>query len=213
MSINTSLTARNDILPTHVVLNTTPQLRFSIMTSSLLPQKRVFGEASSARRNIDSSPVTMKKRKLESIEAPAARFKSSQNGPKGKVGSSQPSHFESEVLEKLTQDMSGLKNKNSEKDQQWDRPSLADYNSHTDNLIFQQIEAEEGTLHGGKATVKLFGVTEVRVFASLLEVPALMRRADWPFRDAPCHRLPPLLVRGGASIIREKRLRRIQNIS
>lgn len=105
----------------------------------------------------------MKKRKLEAIESstPSSRFKSSQNGPKGKVGSSQPSHFESEVLEKLTQDMSGLKNKNSEKDQQWARPGLEDFDAQTNNLVFQQIEAEEGTLHGGKATVKLFGVTEV----------------------------------------------------
>jgi DNA polymerase delta subunit 1 len=59
--------------------------------------------------------------------------------------------------------MSGLKNKNAENDQQWDRPALSDFNPEMDNLIFQQIEAEEGTLHGGKATVKLFGVTEVRV--------------------------------------------------
>ncbi|KFY30776.1 hypothetical protein V493_01672 [Pseudogymnoascus sp. VKM F-4281 (FW-2241)] len=130
------------------------------MVGTLLPQKRVFGEASSARRNIDSSPASMKKRKLEGAETPISRLKSSQNGPKGKPGSSQPSHFESEVLEKLTQDMTGLKNKNSEKDQQWDRPALTDFNAETDSLIFQQIEAEEGTLHGGKATVKLFGVSE-----------------------------------------------------
>ncbi len=105
----------------------------------------------------------MKKRKLELLSSsPAARFKSSQHGGRGKLGSSQPkSHFESEVLEKLTQDMNGLKNKNSEKDQQWDRPSLADFDPQSDNLCFQQIEAEEGSLHGGKATVKLFGVTEV----------------------------------------------------
>jgi DNA polymerase delta subunit 1 len=132
------------------------------MATAVLPQKRVFGEASSARRNIPSSPSSAKKRKLEPFSSPAARFKSSQNGPKGKLGSSQPkSQFESEVLEKLTSDMSGLKKNNSEKDQQWDRPALADFNAKTDTLCFQQIEAEEGTLHGGKATVKLFGVTEV----------------------------------------------------
>ena len=77
------------------------------------------------------------------------------------MGSSQPSHFESEVLEKMTQDMAGLKKNNSERDQEWARPSLADFSWSTDNLIFQQIECEEGTLHDGKATVKLFGVTEV----------------------------------------------------
>jgi DNA polymerase delta subunit 1 len=134
----------------------------SIMTTAGLPQKRVFGEASSARRNIPSSPSSTKKRKLEPLSSPAARFKSSQNGPKGKLGSSQPkSHFETEVLEKLNSDMSGLRKNNSEKDQSWDRPSLEDFNAQTDNLCFQQIEAEEGTLNGGKATVKLFGVTEV----------------------------------------------------
>src|SRR5271156_6753431 len=139
------------------------------MATAVLPQKRVFGEASSARRNIPSSPSSVKKRKLEPLSSPAARFKSSQNGPKGKLGSSQPkSQFELEVLEKLTSDMSGLKKNNSEKDQQWDRPSLADFNAQRDNLRFQQIEAEEGTLHGGKTTVKLFGVTEVCFMSFLI---------------------------------------------
>lgn len=134
----------------------------------MLPQKRVFGEASSARRNIPSTPSSGKKRKLEPLSSPAARFKSSQNGPRGKLGSSQPkSQFESEVLEKLTSDMSGLKKNNSEKDQQWERPSIGDFNPQTDNLCFQQIEAEEGTLHGGKTTVRLFGVTEVRLRVSV----------------------------------------------
>lgn len=133
------------------------------MATTVLPQKRVFGETSSARRNIPSSPASAKKRKLEGlISSPAARFKSSQHGPKGKPGSSQPSTFESEVLEKMTQDMSTLKKNNSEKDQQWERPSLDDFNAQNDALIFQQIEAEEGTLPGGKTAVKLFGVTEVR---------------------------------------------------
>jgi DNA polymerase delta subunit 1 len=55
-----------------------------------------------------------------------------------------------------------LRKNNSEKDQEWARPSLTTFNSQTDSLCFQQIECEEGTLHDGKATVKLFGVTEVR---------------------------------------------------
>ncbi|KAH7377505.1 DNA polymerase family B-domain-containing protein [Cadophora sp. MPI-SDFR-AT-0126] len=133
------------------------------MAPSRLPQKRILGDTTNTRRNIPSSPSSAKKRKLEQIEpasSPAARFKSSQNGPKGKLGSSQPSHFESEVLEKMTQDMAGLRKNNSEKDQQWARPSLNDFKEGKDSLIFQQIECEEGTLHGGHATVKLFGVTE-----------------------------------------------------
>ncbi len=69
-----------------------------------------------------------------------------------------------ETLEKLTQDISGLKQNNSEKDQQWDRPGLGDFDENRDALVFQQIEAEEGTLHGGRTTIKLFGVTEVRIY-------------------------------------------------
>lgn len=133
------------------------------MATARVPQKRILGEATNTHRNIPSSPASAKKRKLESVaSSPAARFKSSQNGLKGKLGSSQPkSQFESEVLEKMTQDLEGLKRNNAEKDQQWARPSLGSFDPETDNLIFQQIEAEEGTLHGGgKATVKLFGVTE-----------------------------------------------------
>jgi DNA polymerase delta subunit 1 len=137
------------------------------MTTAVLPQKRVLGEAPNARSNIPPTPSSLKKRKLEPASSPAARFKSSQNGPKGKLGSSQPkSHFEEEVLEKLTQDINGLRRHNSEKDQQWDRPGLEDFNPNETSLCFQQIEAEEGTLHGGKATVKLFGVTEVSFFFS-----------------------------------------------
>lgn len=132
------------------------------MGTTRLPQKRILGESTNARSNIPSSPASAKKRKLEPVtSSPIVRFKSTQNGSKGKPGSSQPSHFESEVLEKMTQDMADLKRTNSEKDQQWARPSLADFNAQADNLTFQQIEAEEGTLNN-KATVKLFGVTEVR---------------------------------------------------
>lgn len=142
------------------------ELQFTAaMASARVPQKRILGEATNTHRNnVPSSPTSAKKRKLESIaSSPAARFKSSQNGPKSKLGSSQPkSQFESEVLEKMTQDIEGLKRNNAEKDQQWARPGLGSFDPETDNLVFQQIEVEEGTLHGGgKATVKLFGVTEV----------------------------------------------------
>lgn len=92
--------------------------------------------------------------------------------PGSQLGSSQPkSQFEEEVLEKLTQDISGLKNNNSEKDQQWRRPRLEDFDPATESLVFQQIEAEEGTLHGGKTTIKLFGTTEVG--SSVLFIPRI----------------------------------------
>lgn len=135
------------------------------MASATLPQKRPLHEASETRRNTPLSPLAMKKRKLEQVQSsPAARFKSSQNA-RSKLGSSQPkSHFEEEVLEKMTQDMAGLKKKNLEKDQQWDRPGLGNFSPERDNVCFQQIEIEEGVLHGGKTTIKLFGVTEVCLY-------------------------------------------------
>ncbi|KAL5889757.1 DNA-directed DNA polymerase delta [Pyricularia oryzae] len=131
------------------------------MPAAVLPQKREFGEASNARKNISATPSSSKKRKIEPpASSPAAsRFKSSQAN---KLGSSQPkSAFESEVLEKLSQDISDAKHNNTEKDQSWSRPPIpADFSPKTSKLCFQSIEAEEGTLHGGQATVKLFGVTE-----------------------------------------------------
>lgn len=129
------------------------------MPSTILPQKRAFGEASNARRNIPATPLSSKKQRLEAFSSsPAGQVSSSQN----KLGSSQPkSTFESDVLEKLSQDISDLKHNNTEKDQSLQRPPVAaGFSPRTDNLIFQQIEAEEGTLHGGQTTVKLFGVTD-----------------------------------------------------
>ncbi|KAJ9142675.1 DNA polymerase [Pleurostoma richardsiae] len=131
------------------------------MSASVLPHKRVFGEASSARHNIAATPSATKKRRLEPFSSsPARRVNGLQNGTK--LGSSQPkSAFESEVLEKLSQDISDLKQSNSEKDQSWERPPVPKgFSAQKDNLCFQQIEAEEGTIHGGHPTVKLFGVTE-----------------------------------------------------
>ena len=132
----------------------------------LKPQKRVLGDSTRAHSNPKvtlPSPSAAKRRKIEKGSSPAKKFKSSQDA--AKFGSSQPkSQFEEEVLEKLTQDINGLKQNNSEKDQQWDRPTLHDFDAGKDSLCFQQIEAEEGTLHGGRTTIKLFGVTEVKPF-------------------------------------------------
>ncbi|PQE21214.1 hypothetical protein CJF31_00010851 [Rutstroemia sp. NJR-2017a BVV2] len=143
------------------------------MAPSRVPQKRILGEVKNVQQsNIPSSPPSMKKRKIETFSSPATRFKSSQNGAKGKLGSSQPSHFETEVLEKMTQDMAGLKKHNSEKDQEWARPDLSDFNPDSDNLTFQQIECEEGTLHGGKATTGHSVMLHVTDFLHYLYVAA-----------------------------------------
>lgn len=183
------------------------------MAPARVPAKRILGEATNTRRNIPSSPTSAKKRKLEPTSSPAARFKSTQHGSKGKVGSTQPSHFESEVLEKMTQDMAGLKKNNSEKDQAWARPSLDDFNSQTDNLCFQQIECEEGTFgDGGKACVKLFGVTEVSAVAFNID-RLLIRYADGSFCYVTCNRLSALFVHRCSGIFYTSRLRRFQDIS
>jgi DNA polymerase delta subunit 1 len=126
------------------------------------PQKRALAEANSTRANVQASPRSAKKLKLD--HGAHANRKTPIKTPNGSFGGSQQpkSRFEEEVLEKMSQDIETLKQKNAEKDQQWSRPPLPqNLDETTHGLTFQQIEAEEGT-HGGKATVKLFGVTEVR---------------------------------------------------
>jgi DNA polymerase delta subunit 1 len=129
-------------------------------TVTRAPAKRALAETTTTRTNVQASPRSAKKMKLDNsndkIRPPAktanGSFQSSQPAP---------SQFE-ETLEKMSQGMESLKGQNTEKDQQWRRPALpADFNEMTQSLIFQQIEAEEGVLNGGKPTVKLFGVTEV----------------------------------------------------
>lgn len=141
----------------HIVHSITAQQFKMPGVVSRTPAKRVLVETTNTAHNIKASSHSAKKRKLDSPK----KFRKPV-GPNGLLGSSQPkSQFEEEVLEKLSQNIDGLKKNNQEKDQQWARPSLADFNPDVDNLIFQQIEVEEGTLHGGKAALKLFGVTEV----------------------------------------------------
>lgn len=133
------------------------------MPGRVSTQKRALVDNANSH-NPPKSPPSAKKRKLNG-NVPNGSFNSSQgmsNSFKNKMASSQPkSHFETEVLEKMTQDISGLKNHNAEKDQQWDRPSLGDFNAKTDSLRFQCIDVEEGTLAGGKVAFKMFGVSEV----------------------------------------------------
>lgn len=124
-------------------------------------QKRALTENANTH-NVLKSPQSAKKRKLNGT-LPNGAFPSSQAGQNGtnKYGSSQPkSQFETEILEKMTQDISGLKENNAEKDQQWERPPLRDFQPKRDALRFQSIDIEEGTLNGGKIALKLFGVSE-----------------------------------------------------
>lgn len=158
---------------------------------SRTPAKRVLAETTNTAHNIKASPHSAKKRKLESPK----KFRKPA-GPNGALGSSQPkSQFEEEVLEKLSQNIDGLRKNNQEKDQQWARPSLADFNPDGDNLIFQQIEVEEGTLHGGKAALKLFGVTEVSGDTTRVRTCLLIIAPERSFSPPPCYRLPALSLR------------------
>jgi DNA polymerase delta subunit 1 len=128
------------------------------------PHKRVLEEKTNTAQNIANSPSSLsKKRKLDDKTTTTTKAFRKPAGPNGSApGSSQPkSHFETEVLEKLSQNLDGLRKKNQEKDQQWPRPPLDDFHPDRENLVFQQIEAEEGTLMGGRTTIRLFGVTEV----------------------------------------------------
>lgn len=184
--------------------------------ATLNPPKRALGDATKTYRNMNNalpSPSGSKRRKLD-IKSSPTKPKPSQNGVNGKLGSSQPkSQFEEDVLEKLTQDISGLKQNNSEKDQQWERPNLNDFNEGRDDLCFQQIEAEEGTLHGGRTCIKLFGVTEVREVQGVCLGATDRSPSDWPFGFAPCHGLPALPLCCRPDFLRTERLRGIPIIS
>ncbi|KMU85903.1 DNA polymerase delta catalytic subunit [Coccidioides immitis H538.4] len=134
----------------------------------LKPQKRILGDSTKAHENLQPvSPNATKKRKLEADQPSIITRPRLQDGFRKAAtpASSQSQHkskFVEEVLEKLTQDISGLKESNAEKDQQWERPSLDDFDPMRDSLCFQQIEAEEGPFSGDQTAVRLFGVTEVR---------------------------------------------------
>ncbi|KAF2758969.1 DNA polymerase delta catalytic subunit [Pseudovirgaria hyperparasitica] len=122
------------------------------------PMKRALAETTQTRQNIQPSPHSNKKLKVNGGFTSSQTSNRGRNGP---PGSSQPkSQFEEEVLQKMTQGINTLKNTNSEKDQQWKRPPLDDWKEGRDNICFQQIEAEEGTIYGGRKTIQLFGVTE-----------------------------------------------------
>ena len=135
------------------------------MPSIVLPsQKRALAEASDALQNVlpSAAPLSAKRRKLDlntTLSAGSLKVPGGRSRPQG--SNAPKSQFEEEVLEKLTQDMSQLKHKNSERDQQWERPSLANFDAHRDTLLFQQIEAEKGYFSGGRPSIRLFGVTEV----------------------------------------------------
>jgi DNA polymerase delta subunit 1 len=128
------------------------------------PMKRGLAEANNTRANVQASPRSAKKLKLDRGAATVGIGRAPVKIANGSFNASQPakSRFEEEVLEKMSQDIETLKYKNAERDQQWHRPDLPeDFNEMTHSLTIQQIDAEEGVLNGGKATIKLFGVTEV----------------------------------------------------
>src|SRR3569833_2602900 len=75
------------------------RIQFAKMPATVLPQKRAFGEASNARRNIVASHSTSKKRRLEPISSsPAKQLPNSQKN--NKQNTNQPKNTnKTEVLE------------------------------------------------------------------------------------------------------------------
>jgi hypothetical protein len=166
------------------------------------PAKRVLQETT----NIHLSPQdSIKKRKLDV----PSRFA---KGDENKILSSQPKSSFEEHLEQLSQDLTGLKQANAEKDQKWARPSLDGFNPAQDDITFQQIEVEEGTIHNGKQTLRLFGVTEVsnrKVSSRIYSNSVIL---VWSLCSPTCHRVSTLLLHCRSTQFPERRLQRISNI-
>jgi hypothetical protein len=181
------------------------------------PAKRVLADTTRNKANVQASPRSVKKPKLEHNVYQKPSVKSAAHGS---FGSSQPkSQFEEDVLVKMSQDIEFNKQNSTERDQQWARPPLDDFNE-LDNLCFQQIDAEEGVLSGGKATVKLFGVTQVSCYSTqcsfclashkpcIPENRSLTRDTpDRPLSPPPRHTLSALLLHRCARKLRQRRLR------
>jgi DNA polymerase delta subunit 1 len=124
------------------------------------PAKRVLQETT----NIHLSPQdSIKKRKLD---VPRQFVKGDEN----KILSSQPKSSFEEHLEQLSQNISGLKQNNAERDQKWARPSLDGFKPELDDVTFQQIDVEEGSVHN-KQAIRLFGVSEVSSLHNILPCP------------------------------------------
>ncbi|KAK6505129.1 DNA-directed DNA polymerase delta [Arthrobotrys musiformis] len=111
--------------------------------------KRVLGDQTASHNNHFNS-IASKKRKLDTPGA-------SQNPKLAKISQTK-STFE-EDLGRLTQGLGDLKGANGETDQKWARPSMDDWKPNEVDLIFQQIDTEDGYWND-KPCVRLFGVTE-----------------------------------------------------
>lgn len=136
------------------------------MSEAVPPHKRALTDTTNNPRGNAASTTALKKRKFDNQPSSQLKVPARNTQRKG-FGSSQPqkSQFEEEVLEKFTQDIGDLKGNNAEKDQQWERPPLGDFDPAKENICFQQIDAEEGRFGGDKVAVRLFGVTEVKRLA------------------------------------------------
>ena len=173
------------------------------------PAKRALAEASN--NHVNASPRSAKKLKFENGSATRGSMAKKTNGS---FNSSQPgpSQFE-DTLEKMTQDIESLKTKNTEKDQQWRRPPLPeDFNEMTSKFVFQQIEAEESVLNGGKPAVKLFGVTEVRSHSCLGRFDINPMPTERSLSTIARHRVPPLFLCCCADKFPQRRLQAIPDI-
>ncbi|KAF3171679.1 DNA-directed DNA polymerase delta [Orbilia oligospora] len=170
--------------------------------------KRVLGDQTASHNNNFNS-MASKKRKLD-VAGP------SQNQKLAKL-SQVKSSFE-EDLGRLTQEIGDLKGANAETDQKWARPSMDDWKPNEADLIFQQIDTEDGYWNG-KPCVRLFGVTEsghsillhVTDFQHYLYVQAPVgfnQSHILPYRDFLQHRVGA----GGADVIASTQLVMRENL-
>ncbi|KAI5808354.1 DNA polymerase delta subunit [Pyronema omphalodes] len=106
-------------------------------------------------------PASTGKRSLGADSASGAKKRRVEDGIKNdrltKLSQSVPKSSFEEELDQMSQDID-VKG-NSDRDQKWARPDLGDWNPEKDDLLFQQIDVEEGNLNG-KTAIRLFGVTE-----------------------------------------------------
>lgn len=130
------------------------------------PQKRPQGSGASS----SASSNAAKRQKFTGDGQPYNRPAPIIATQSGQAAAAQQKSQFVEELEKMTQDIEGLRTTSAEKDQHWPRPPLVDFDPETDELVMQQIECEQGVAPSGKTAIKMFGITEVRALFLFLSL-------------------------------------------
>jgi hypothetical protein len=137
-------------------------------------------------------PASTGKRSLGADSASGAKKRRVEDGIKNdrltKLSQSVPKSSFEEELDQMSQDID-LKG-NSDRDQKWARPDLGDWDPEREDLLFQQIDVEEGNLNG-KTAIRLFGVTEVGCACSklIIDYADADYEIGWTLGAATCYGL------------------------